>query len=151
MSTRHPFDTATFKLVYDAPAQPAAGAPYIIDLPTNIRIELVAAYFSFTASAAVVNRVINVALFAAGVPNYVWLPPRPHTAAQTVVYSFGRGITAEPGVAGTANNCQATLGVGMIFDNVDQIRVGAQLIDVNDQFNFLRIYYKEWLQGHFPA
>ena len=151
MSTRHPFDTATFKLIYVHPDNLVPGATFDIILPQPGRIEVISAYFTFTASAAVANRIPFVGLLNGAVPVYQWLPPRAHAASITTIYSCGRGEPQEPGVAPVAGHAKISLGVGMIFDNVDHLIVSSELLDGGDQFSNLHLWYKFWIDGTFPV
>ena len=151
MSVRHPFDIATFKLAYAHPADPAPGTGYALVLPDPGRIEIISVYFTFTASAAIANRIPYVGPHTGAVLVYQWTPPRFHTAGVTTIYQFGRGEPQEPAVAPVAGHTRISLGVGMIFDNVALLNINAENIDAGDHFSGLQVFYKFWMQGTFPV
>lgn len=151
MHTRHPFDTATFKLIYVNPADPAVGTGCTIPLPTSGRIEIVSAFFWFQAANAGGNRIPHVGLRTAADLVYQWLPPRQQALNSLIRYSCGRGEPQEPAVAPCVGHSKISLGVGMIFDNLSVMVIDAEAIDPGDQFSGIHVFYKHWIQGTFPA
>lgn len=151
MSIRHPYDEAVSALVYSTPANPAAGDHYVILVPQNARIEIVAAYFLFTTAVAVADRIVYIYHAVGGVPVFPFWAPRVQIASTSVDYAFGRGITREPGVAPIPLHYQAPLGDGIILDNTQAINVDVLNMQAADHLTDLHLWYRYWYTGVLPA
>jgi hypothetical protein len=151
MGVRHPFDTATFKLVHLSPANPAEGAFYTIPLAVNCRFELVSACFSLATDVTPVDRFVTIAPRNAGVIHQNFWACRAINANAAADYAFYRGNIPENSIAALPGRINGTFGVGVILDNIDDIIITALGLQAGDTLSALHLYYKEWIQGTFPV
>lgn len=147
MSIHHPYDIATFGLIYHHPANPAAGGGYMITIPTASRIEIISVCFSFSTDANVGDRYIYISPNDGVIEHAHFFAERAQAASLTWHYDGYRGCPAENGIGPLSQRVRIPLGVGCIFDNVTSIVIDRQNPQAGDQFTNLRLHYKFWFTG----
>lgn len=127
------------------PANPAAGANFVVTVPANYVYRFVGGRFTFVTSAVVANRVVTIE-YATAAPAIVgkWRRNTSHVASETKVYYFNsNNPTMETGIA---NDIYAPawyciqLSAGMLFQsNIILIDAGDQISNVQLEFLIWRV------------
>jgi hypothetical protein len=150
MNTGHPYDKNIFETIPVIGVDPAAGAPYIEDVPLACRSQLVTACFTFTTAAAVADRYVYIAWRVAALEFIRFTARLAQPASQAWRYDcFISGGITEP-LAALVARPQIALGIDVIMENMSDLIITADNIQGADAFTNVSLHYRTWLPGTVP-
>lgn len=144
MDKSHPYDKTIFNISTIKPANPPAGNPYALTMPTDSRYQLQSVYFRLQTSAVVADRQIYMVIFSGATYYQFAATHRLQTAGTQVIYFFVPGSINEVNPAATDPYVLQGIGHEIIIDQPGTLFIGAWGLDGGDQFNSLTYTLRTW-------